>query len=123
MTDEIKNKLKTVIPVLAALAGYYLLRRFTPFYIPCPIHAITGFKCPGCGVTRMFLALMRLDFKSAFDSNPFVLVTLPYLIFAVVYEFFLPHNNKKVYKLNNIILTIYCIALVAFGVLRNIYGL
>ena len=33
--------------------------------IPCMFHQITGLYCPGCGVSRMCLALFRLDFVSA----------------------------------------------------------
>ena len=37
----------------------------------CPFHAITGFNCPGCGMTRAFLAIGQLKFKEAFALNPF----------------------------------------------------
>ncbi len=52
--------------------------------IPCPIHFITGFQCPGCGNTRMAAALLRGHFREAFLYNPlsFVLLPLFFFIFA-----------------------------------------
>ena len=45
--------------------------------VVCPIHEILGLECPGCGGTRMALAIMELDFYQAFRYNPFLFVTLP----------------------------------------------
>ena len=33
-----------------------------------------GVKCPGCGTTRMFLSMVKLDFISAFKYNPVMFV-------------------------------------------------
>lgn len=38
--------------------------------IACPIRFITSEPCPGCGVTRSLLALLRLDFAAAAYYNP-----------------------------------------------------
>ncbi len=35
----------------------------------CPIKAIFGVSCFGCGMTRGFIAILELDFKSAFEYN------------------------------------------------------
>lgn len=51
---------------------YYLLRKLTQFSIPCIFYRTTGLECPGCGVTRMFDAMIKLDFVSAFFYNPVV---------------------------------------------------
>lgn len=37
----------------------------------CPIRHLTGILCPGCGMTRAFLALAELDIPRAFALNPF----------------------------------------------------
>ena len=52
----------------------------TGWGIPCPIHLVTGLQCPGCGVSRMLLALLRLDFRGAFLANPVLLCMLPLLL-------------------------------------------
>ena len=58
--------------------------------VPCMFHELTGLECPGCGITRMILALSRLDLKAAFRANAFLTVTLPYLIqkYQVINLFF-----------------------------------
>ncbi len=43
----------------------------------CPLWRATGLYCPGCGVSRMCLRLLRLDLAGAFRANPLLLVTAP----------------------------------------------
>lgn len=38
--------------------------------ITCPIKYVTGVSCAGCGMTRAYLALLRLDFAGAFYYHP-----------------------------------------------------
>ena len=65
--------------LLAAGLAYALWVRFTGLALPCPIRAVTGLLCPGCGVTRMCLALLRGDWGAAWDANPALLILLPVL--------------------------------------------
>ena len=52
---------------LAVVAVYIV---FAAGGVGCPIHALTGVSCPGCGMTRAWLAVLRLDFKAAFYYHP-----------------------------------------------------
>ena len=65
-----KNILKIygglLIAALIYLAYYYLIGST----IPCFYLSNYGIQCPGCGLTRMMFALMRLDFAAAFSYNP-----------------------------------------------------
>ena len=65
--------------VLAAGLGYAGWVHLTHLAVPCPFHAVTGLWCPGCGVTRMCLALLRLDVSGAWKANPVLLLLLPLL--------------------------------------------
>ena len=65
--------------LLAAGLGYALWVRLTGLAIPCPFRAVTGLLCPGCGVTRLCLALLRGDFPAAWSANPVLLLLLPVL--------------------------------------------
>ena len=38
--------------------------------IGCPFRWATGVPCPGCGMTRAYLALARLDFRAAAAYHP-----------------------------------------------------
>lgn len=83
-----KKRLKRVIGRYGILLGvgliYYVFVSLTKMGIPCPVRLITGFQCPGCGISRMLMALIRLDFAEAFRYNPVVLLTLPIILFCVI---------------------------------------
>ena len=49
------------------------------FFWGCPIKRITGFPCPGCGMTRAHLSALRLDFKRAFYWHPLWFLAIPML--------------------------------------------
>lgn len=58
------------------------------FGITCPIKFMTGVSCPSCGMTRAYLSLLRLDFKSAYYYHPlFVLPALGLIIYIFRYKF------------------------------------
>ena len=58
---------------------YALWVRLTGLAVPCLFRAVTGRLCPGCGVTRMCLALLRWDWAAAWSANPALLLMLPVL--------------------------------------------
>lgn len=58
--------------------------------LPCPILFLTGISCAGCGMTRAWLSLLRLDFSAAFHYHP--LFWLP----AVILILFL--FDKRIFK-------------------------
>jgi Protein of unknown function (DUF2752) len=37
----------------------------------CPVHRITGHRCPGCGMTRAVALMMRGRIRAAIGLNPF----------------------------------------------------
>ena len=65
---------------LAAALAYAFFVGEMGWGLPCPFHAVTGAWCPGCGATRMCLALLRLDFPAAWAANPGLLLLLPFLL-------------------------------------------
>jgi hypothetical protein len=68
----------------AAVAGIWLLRTFDPnatgsLFPSCPFHALTGWYCPGCGITRALHALVHFDVTRALAMNALVVLGLPLL--------------------------------------------
>ncbi len=68
---------KAVQGLLIAGALIFLLDRGCVFY------HLTGIPCPGCGLTRSYLAAIRFDFVEAFRMHPLWPVTVPVLLWAV----------------------------------------
>ncbi|MBR6728572.1 MAG: DUF2752 domain-containing protein [Clostridia bacterium] len=66
---------------------------------PCIYIFLTGFPCPGCGMTRACLAALRLDFKTAF-SHHMMFWSIPVLLFY----YFLDGRLFKQKMLNKAIL-------------------
>ena len=57
------------------------------FLYKCPYSYLLGISCPGCGMTRAFLALIQLDFKSAFYFHPLVGVVIMIMLYIVTSKF------------------------------------
>lgn len=49
-------------------------------YPTCPVLALTGFYCTGCGTLRAVHALTRLDVAAAWGMNPLLLVFAPFAV-------------------------------------------
>lgn len=111
------------ILIFAALGvGYALFCFHFGYGVPCLFNLITGLKCPGCGVTRMCLCLLRLDIGGAWEANPALLVLLPFglllgLRLAVRY---VKSGGCRLTRPENIGVCSACAVLLIFGVVRNI---
>lgn len=56
---------------LTGIAGFGLLVGIWYFLsLPCPLYALTGLPCPGCGMTRAWIAALHLDLAGAFGYHP-----------------------------------------------------
>ncbi len=86
--------------ILGAAAILFIYVFFHFAGIGCPIKFVTGISCLGCGMTRAWLSLLRLDFTAAFYYHP--LYALPPV--ALLVYLFKSKINIKIYKI--IMLTI-----------------
>lgn len=50
--------------------------------LPCAFRSLTGFACPGCGMTRAFLLLSQLRIDDALATNP----AAPFLAGAMLWH-------------------------------------
>ena len=108
--------------VLAAGLGYYAFIKLTGWGIPCLFYTVTGLHCPGCGVSRMCIALLQLDLATAFQSNVYWMVALPILgaLGAWKWTQYLKIGRTVTHRWET---PLYCVLLAGallFGVLRNL---
>lgn len=63
---------------------------------PCPLKWATGVPCPGCGLTRASVSLLRGDFAAAFDAHAFAPLLLAGLA-AFAVAGFLPAARREAF--------------------------
>lgn len=66
-----RNDVGAVLIIAALYLGMELLG------VTCPILFLTGISCAGCGMSRAWLALLRLDLSSAFAYHPLFWLPVP----------------------------------------------
>jgi hypothetical protein len=124
--DEIVNRPLRAALIWATLAaGATYLYIFEPgksgFFPGCPFRALTGFTCPGCGSTRGLHCLLHGDVVAAFEFNPFVISSLPFLLYVLVRYTNAAVRGRplKVKHLNTTYISILVIVILSFWVFRN----
>ena len=125
MTEIKERKKKAIIiwggAILIGIAASFVMIRIN-FYLPCPFRSLTGYLCPGCGATRMFLNLFQLDFIEAFKSNGMLLISLPFILFILAEMTVSYVNDGKLTnsKISGRIAVALIACFVVFGILRNL---
>jgi len=121
-----RSRYATLAAVTALGAGaFVVLRRIDPNVAgsplpPCPLHALTGLYCPGCGSTRCLHALTQFDLPGAMAMNPLLVVSLlPLAVLVLHGAGLLP---QRLLGLRNVLAApgLWLILLVGYGVLRNL---
>ncbi|MBR5516197.1 MAG: DUF2752 domain-containing protein [Clostridia bacterium] len=122
-TQRLKKVIhETGIVILIGLL-YYLFIKIVGRGLPCIFYETTGLLCPGCGASRMCMALIRFDFKAAFHYNPALLFGLPIIIMLIANQKirYIKTGNNKTKRWEDIIYITLGIVLTLFAVYRNIF--
>lgn len=120
--DIMKLRKSTIIGLscfLLFLIYYFIVKKYN-FSIPCAFHEITGYECPGCGITRMLFAILQFNFYEAIKYNILLFSSLPFIIYFGAKHYWYWLNNKKVKPLPKKYYYIILIIVLLFGVIRNI---
>lgn len=119
-------RLAAAAGVAALAAGSGIVGLFDPsetrLFPVCPLHALTGLACPGCGLTRAFHALFTGDWIVALDFNlltPIWAVILGYVAISLTLTA-VRGRGLPMWPTNPRFLMSFMTVLLVFGVLRNI---
>lgn len=69
--------------VLVLCAGFLLL--WLLLELPCVVRHISGLICPSCGMSRAWLAALRLDLHQAFCYHP-MFWSIPLFVLFLFYD-------------------------------------
>ncbi|MEE0060499.1 MAG: DUF2752 domain-containing protein [Acutalibacteraceae bacterium] len=118
-----KVGISTAVIITVGLA-YFLICNKIGFGIPCFIYQITGLKCGGCGVSRLCISLLKGDVHSAWQYNRATMLMLPAIAYLCIREIYLyiRYDNLTLKKWERILTVVVVVVLLAFAVLRNIFG-
>ena len=67
---------------LAAIIVFYLILELLG--ITCPIRYVTGVSCAGCGMSRAWLSLLKLDFAAAISYHPLFWLPVPTAVLVLL---------------------------------------
>ena len=124
---DTKRIIKILIVFVSILILTVLYRTFDPnenvYYPKCPIKALTGYECPGCGSQRAVHHLLNFNIISAIRENIILVLTLPYILVGLIFDS-LNHPNTIQLKLRKQLFgkkAIYVITtiILSFWILRN----
>ena len=82
-------KKKLLILLLLIGSGILYLKVLSPMFqihIPCVFRQITGYNCPGCGMTRAALAFLDGKFYQAFRFNMLIFILAPLYLLYLLFE-------------------------------------
>ena len=131
ISEHIKSKLDTNFKKVCFLIFFFILMvililTFYYFYniynigIPCVFKTITGYNCPGCGLTRAVGEIINFDFKKALEYNSSVFIVLPLLIYYFSNSIYSWLFDKKKKELPKIIIVLMIIYLILHTIIKNI---
>lgn len=107
--ELIRRALSCIGALFAAWLALYLLD------IGCVFRLMTGIPCPGCGMTRAWLAALRLDFAAAFAYHPLFWVVPIAFVLAFVREKMASSKQKRGI---DIVIAVLCVLVVAVWIVR-----
>ena len=96
---------------------YFLSHSLILTNYKCPFKSLFNIYCAGCGATRMFVSIYKLEFYQAFRYNPLIFIYLILMIIYVIYCF-IKYKRIKIPNYKVIILLI--VLMIVFMILRNI---
>lgn len=127
MTGEEKKRARRLFRELGRIlvmgAAYAVWFSFTGIGIPCPIRLVTGYRCPGCGITHCAVNLLHGRIHEAYEANQFVFILAPFGLLYGIWRAirYIRVGNEELSIPETVVFGILFVLAVAFAFYRNIY--
>jgi len=82
--------------------------------LTCPFKSVTGFDCPGCGIQRAFIALLKGNLRESFHLYPALLLVLCMLMIVAIHIIFKLKHGAAIVKYGYIFTTVVILISYAF---------
>ena len=126
VTASPRTRVFAGLGAVTMVAGVGLAASFDPgrsnLFPVCPLFALTGLACPGCGLTRGFHSLFNGDIIPAIDFNamiPFWVVIFAWIFFSLFLTA-LRGRGLAMWPTYPKFLWVFMVVLFGFGILRNV---
>jgi hypothetical protein len=124
LSVAVRKRLMLVLILNLIIAGIGAILLYTKelniWDVKCQVKELTGLSCPGCGMTRLVLALADGNYYQAFRYNPFFFVTLPVLILVYLWECIVYVKEQMLSLWLDKFLIGYAVCEIVFGLVRNL---
>jgi hypothetical protein len=112
--------------LLGGSVGVFLVGYFNPvtagFFPVCPLYAMTGLNCPGCGMTRGFHAFFHGDILGALHFNALLPIFFLAFVYFVASMFLVLVRGRglpfKIFRPG--LIYAFLVLMLVFGVVRNL---
>lgn len=121
-----KNRARKILREAAVVLACGLVYLFwvarTGIGFPCVFRLVTGWKCPGCGITHAAVHLARGNFRAAWADNPLVITLFPFLLPYLVWKLvrYVRTGTDTFRPAEIVYLGLMLAAAVGFGIYRNL---
>lgn len=114
--------IKPIIVLLMLGFAYLLFFQRFEIGIPCLVYKITGYKCPGCGMTHALSEVWSGNYSDAWNYNALSITILPIVCIYLLYRSVREQMGKGdgFYIWEYIMLIILFVVVLLYGYIRNI---
>ncbi len=120
------KRIRLLTAIMCGAGAALVLWLFDPagsaLFPPCPLRALTGWYCPGCGSLRAIHQLLHGNLRLAFALNPLAVMALPFLTYGTISHafFLLRGRGLPSMFLPAAAIRALAVAIILFGILRNV---
>ena len=116
-----KRILLSIFFIILAIIFIFIGVKFLELiHFKCIFKEIFNIYCAGCGTTRMFESIFKLDFYQAFRYNPLIFILSLFAFLYLILNIILYITNKPLVKISYKTLFILALILLIYMALRNI---